>query len=793
MERLRQKNIFLLTDNVQEKIRNYIQNTQGTFWSNLTKYYCGYGICALERILPADIPVIILGGELSKKELMLLARQKGKCCVIALESAFEWINKENFEPDFLLQLPNSKYECLSWKEEIRIIPMITCTSSDKKIMQEHSGMKFIYGMENEFENSIWQHAAGASQKKYQYSHKVLFDQMDGQISLITQIAQYMGATRIIIAGSDFRNCKIRAKDSAELLHAIIKSDNTGDEPFENLLEKSCLKQFRLKNILSELFPFFDENGKKQFYNEYQNIPQISRKILEIIKKMRGLYNELYQTALQEPIPMDRINLIIDMLNQNTDVLEKNEFSKYLLGLLEDEHLHIKEDEWKHLVCPNEITEIAAEGMCTFEKLYLICEEVEVIVEKVIDENFIQPCIKINKMEHVPSVLIVYGQSAYDVLPGFAIGLKDGFQKLGYHTYLWDVEKNNYSLKNGYIHYQNTVGFDYIMLMNGVYIDAWFMDEVLSHSRYIFDYPRTQVMALFVDHPIYMIPRLKYANKFVQVILPDKKWTEYIWNNMKEIEKTCFLPLGGMIQTKSVSFSKKRNMVVFFGGCRDLQKIESHINSNMYSTFAWRVINYLKKNIALTVEEAVYIIARENECIYSATNLMLHSDMMQTIDTYMRQYFRQRVISIIADAGLPMELYGLQNNTNFNNYSNVKVKNAVSMDEMLKICRETRFVLNVNPWTKYGTQERVFNTMLGNSVCITDENEYLAKECQDRENILFYQLDKIEKLPNMIKYYMEHEDEAAQIAQNGYLLAKEKHTWTKRTEQLVDLLDMPKNF
>ena len=107
--------------------------------------------------------------------------------------------------------------------------------------------------------------------------------------------------------------------------------------------------------------------------------------------------------------------------------------------------------------------------------------------------------------------------------------------------------------------------------------------------------------------------------------------------------------------------------------------------------------------------------------------------------------------------------------------------------MLEICQNTRFVLNVQPWIKVGTQERVFNTMLCGAIAITDETQYLIENTVDKQNILMYKLQDIEELPCKIQYYMDNEIEAQKIAEAGYMLAKQNHTWSNREEELVKIM------
>jgi spore maturation protein CgeB len=117
-----------------------------------------------------------------------------------------------------------------------------------------------------------------------------------------------------------------------------------------------------------------------------------------------------------------------------------------------------------------------------------------------------------------------------------------------------------------------------------------------------------------------------------------------------------------------------------------------------------------------------------------------------------------------------------------------MKESVPFDRMQEICKQVKFVLNVQPWLKSGTQERVFNAMLCGAIAVTDETDYLREQTVDERDLLLYNLDHLEQLPDKLRYYMEHEEEAQRIAASGKELALSKHTWEHRAQELLEYLN-----
>ena len=72
-------------------------------------------------------------------------------------------------------------------------------------------------------------------------------------------------------------------------------------------------------------------------------------------------------------------------------------------------------------------------------------------------------------------------------------------------------------------------------------------------------------------------------------------------------------------------------------------------------------------------------------------------------------------------------------------------------------------------------------------CLLENEAFFGYE--DEKSILFYRLDKTNELAGKILYYMEHTDEAAVIAKEGYKVTNEKHTWEKYAKEMIEILNM----
>lgn len=97
--------------------------------------------------------------------------------------------------------------------------------------------------------------------------------------------------------------------------------------------------------------------------------------------------------------------------------------------------------------------------------------------------------------------------------------------------------------------------------------------------------------------------------------------------------------------------------------------------------------------------------------------------------------------------------------------------------------DARINLNVMPGFKAGTHDRIFNTLLQHSLPLTDPSHWLERYFTDGEDIVFYDLDHLERLPGIVRSLLEEPEKAEKMIQKGYEKVSRELTWSN----CVDLL------
>lgn len=105
-------------------------------------------------------------------------------------------------------------------------------------------------------------------------------------------------------------------------------------------------------------------------------------------------------------------------------------------------------------------------------------------------------------------------------------------------------------------------------------------------------------------------------------------------------------------------------------------------------------------------------------------------------------------------------------------------------EVPLIYHNSKINLNITSKTiESGIPQRVFDILSCKGFCITNFQSEIAEYFADGEELVIY--TDMEDLARKVSYYLEHEEERLQIAENGYQKVKEKFNLDERTAQMLN--------
>lgn len=287
-----------------------------------------------------------------------------------------------------------------------------------------------------------------------------------------------------------------------------------------------------------------------------------------------------------------------------------------------------------------------------------------------------------------------------------------------------------------------------------------------------------VVDILMDPPFRFHPTLeKHARNYL-LFCCDLEHVEYVKKYFaKEVPWVAFMPHIGVLpdgSTQVIPYKDKKYDILFSG---TYYRPESQLaevrrlfpdDENMFR-FYESVFECLVSDTELTIEQAVLGTMEQmkwsvpEDVRKTILNCAVH------VDWAIRMFERERVVTVLAEAGFELYLLGRGwENHPSSGLSNVhRIDDRIPYGETLAYMADAKINLNVMPWFKAGTHDRIFNTLLQHSVPLTDPSVWITDNFTDGVDIALYDLKHLDELPGIVRRLLTDSDLAERIIQNGY--------------------------
>lgn len=312
----------------------------------------------------------------------------------------------------------------------------------------------------------------------------------------------------------------------------------------------------------------------------------------------------------------------------------------------------------------------------------------------------------------------------------------------------------------------------------------------------FEVQADKYVTWLVDHPVLLNERLimhrDMDNLWIGCV--DQTHVTYL-KDVIDYHNVFYLPHFGGISDKIKKY-KERNIEIFFPA--SYLDIEKFVNENTeWRTGAVKVIsdlaiNELKKNNEISVVQATKNVLEQ---MGETVDKQLITECMEVfgsyVDTYICRYYRTCVVKSLLDEGLQITVAGsgwsdFKEKYQYKDSLNILSDN-MSYEEVLDYIGNSKIVLNVFPWFKNGSHERVTSALLNGAICLSDQNEYTKKYLKDESSAILYDRNNPQNIAKKIRYYLEHQDEAEEVAQNGKKVAMENMTVKNSVDKILKVI------
>lgn len=408
---------------------------------------------------------------------------------------------------------------------------------------------------------------------------------------------------------------------------------------------------------------------------------------------------------------------------------------------------------------------------------LECQErIVLYLENMLRENDIYQYFYLGSQ---PFLIYTGEETCYHILSVFAECLGNALCDKGYLVEYFDISKEAVMDVVKYINqsYQAVIGIQCCMF--SVYLE----NGSLLHDKIIG--PKYNFI---LDHPVYVQHYFKDIPKTYTIFTLDLNYASYVEQNYPF--QARFLPPGGI---EKPFLNKPRIYDLTFIGSYANHAEDVSVQLKLLTRSMRFLVNRLWLNMRkypnLSAEQSLWLALNHYGQALSDAEFKELFFNLRIFVWYMSYHYRYKILKTIVYSGIQIHVFGedwkscpLRRHPNF-----IWHKNNLTTDECLEIWQKSKIALNIMSWHKNAITERIINSMLQKAVVLTEKNPYLENQFEDGQDIMYYELDHLEKLPKIISSLLESEQELTEIGERGYKKALKKHTWCYRADEMLDII------
>lgn len=312
---------------------------------------------------------------------------------------------------------------------------------------------------------------------------------------------------------------------------------------------------------------------------------------------------------------------------------------------------------------------------------------------------------------------------------------------------------------------------------------------------IWDAWGTVVIDILMDPPLRFHSLLTKHPKNYRLFCCDYNHVEYVKRYFSDsVPYVAFMPHVGAVPDQEAPFipyaDRKYDILfsaTYYSPESKLAEMEQALSGNTeLQSFYHLMFRNLVEDSSLTTEQALFLTMQQMGWSVPVDTLKTLFLCSEYVDWAIRMYQRGQVVSILAESGLDLYLLGRGwENHSSAKYPNVhRINDRVPYAQTLTAMADAKINLNVFPWFKAGTHDRIFNTLLQHSLPLTDSSRWVDMNFKDGQDIVLYDLKHLEHLPDIAEQMLKDSARAEQIIQNGYEKVRQNFTWSNCADWIL---------
>lgn len=385
--------------------------------------------------------------------------------------------------------------------------------------------------------------------------------------------------------------------------------------------------------------------------------------------------------------------------------------------------------------------------------------------------------------------VLFREGITESLAFFSAQIAKELERRGHEVLLFDLHDKTTMLP-GLKQYLS--GGDGILLtfnFGGIQREAIFYDEAY---RLLWNQFGVRCVNVIVDHPLYYYRELlTLPEQYLQLCI-DEGHAEYMRRYYPQVLLGGTKPLPGSLgrrQGQSVCrpIRERTVPVAFTGNYTPPEQFVPYMerNGKEYADFYYGILEELKRHPFREIDEVCVEHMNREMGELAPEQVTLAMSSLLFLDMAVRFWFRGETVKCLLSQGIPVRIYGAGwEHLKTTGKELLQCEGLKTSQECCDLLSDTKLSLNVMPWFKRGSHDRIYNSMRNGAVCVTDTSRFLTKELTDGENVVFYELTGLRLLPDRIRTLLGEEERMQQIADAGRAFADREHNWSGYTDYLL---------
>lgn len=313
---------------------------------------------------------------------------------------------------------------------------------------------------------------------------------------------------------------------------------------------------------------------------------------------------------------------------------------------------------------------------------------------------------------------------------------------------------------------------------------------MEDDSYFLDHIHAPFYDVILDHPLYHHNMLKQTLQNLHVICLDENHKQYILENYPHIKSADVLFLTGEETFPAIPLQNRSTDVLFCGTYTSPSEVWDAIEKSpsFLGNDTKTLIDMMLQDSSLTIEQAVKKLIPLTDSLITE-NFALHVQAYFLADSYLRAYHREKLIQTLAKSHIPVSLYGCDwDKMPGSDADCLTLHKNVTFRDTFRLMADAKITLNIMPLFKAGSHDRIPAAMLNKSVCVTDASSLLTRLYTNNQDIVFYDLDDMKALPDMLSDLLKNPPKMETIARAGYENARQNSTWKQAGARFISILD-----